>query len=243
MADVNTEVIEPDVNTVTFDGKLIGTMDAMSAALSANQIFSVSATEDRLIVFDVETRDMQKRPLLFFIMTFTSSTVQLDYSVPKDVSDKLRKLSVLRNLMGALSLVSQSFAIDQKAFFEYVDSAVDDVVASMSQGYGVLFNSYDSLLAEHRELRRLNLELASSNKTLAADATRLSRENEELRGKLKLLENYSDESLMVMIEEWIDSHSDTIDVPEFSKAYKVPQPRVEQILSRMVAAGFIEMKG
>lgn len=113
----------------------------------------------------------------------------------------------------------------------------------MSQGYSTLFNSYDSLLGEHRELRRLNLELSSSNKNLTVQATTLTRENEDLRDKLKVLENYSDESLMVMVQEWIESHNSTIDIPEFAKAYKLTQPRVEQILNRMTAAGFIELRG
>ncbi len=60
---------------------------------------------------------------------------------------------------------------------------------------------------------------------------------------MKALETYSDESLMVMIEDWIDAHNNTIDIDEFSKAYKIPQPRVEQILNRMVTMGYIELKG
>lgn len=243
MADEAAGMVEPQVNTVIFDGKLTGSFGDMASAVSGNQLFGVSSSEEKLIVFDVETRDMQKRPLLFFIITFRKDSVELEYSLPKDTSEKLRKLSVLRGLMGVLSMVAKSYSADQKSLLEYVDGAIDDVIASMSQGYSTLFNSYDSLLAEHRELRRLNLELASSNKGLTADATRLSRENEELASKLKALENYSDESLMVMIQEWIESHNGTIDISEFAKTYKITQPRVEQILNRMVASGFIELKG
>ncbi len=243
MADEAPGIVEPSVNTVIFDGKLLGGIGDMEASLSGTQLFSVSKSEDKLVVFNVETRDMQRRPLLFFIITFRKDSVELDYSVPKDTSEKLRKLSVLRNLMGVLSVVSKVYSVDQKSLYEYVDAAIDDVIASMSQGYSTLFNSYDSLLAEHRELRRLNLELASSNKSLTADATRISRENEELKDKLKALENYSDESLMVMVQEWIESHNSTIDMAEFAKTYKVTQPRIEQILNRMVAAGYIELRG
>ncbi len=243
MAEEAAGIIEPQVNTVIFDGKLTGPFGDIEAALSSNQLLGVSSSEDKLIAFEIETRDMQKRPLLFFIITFRKDSVELEYSVPKDTSEKLRKLSVLRNLMGVLSLAARSYSVDAKSMFEYINAAIDDVIVSMSQGYSTLFNSYDSLLAEHRELRRLNLELTSSNKALTADATRLSRENEELAAKIKTLENYSDESLMVMVQEWIESHGDTIDIPEFAKAYKITQPRVEQILNRMVAAGFIELKG
>jgi DNA-binding IclR family transcriptional regulator len=48
---------------------------------------------------------------------------------------------------------------------------------------------------------------------------------------------------MVMIEDWIESHSDTIDIMEFSKTYRLTAPRVEQMLNKMVSMGYIELKG
>jgi len=48
---------------------------------------------------------------------------------------------------------------------------------------------------------------------------------------------------MVMLEDWIDAHNSTIDIIEFSKSYKIPAPRIEQMLNKMVTAGYIELKG
>jgi hypothetical protein len=64
-----------------------------------------------------------------------------------------------------------------------------------------------------------------------------------LTAKLKDLERYSDQSLMVMVQDWIESHANTIDIGEFSKNYNLPQPRVEQILNKMVSLKYIELKG
>ena len=70
----------------------------------------------------------------------------------------------------------------------------------------------------------------------------LKKENEQLKGRLKELENYSDDSLMVIVQEWIESHDNTIDINEFAKNYKIIQSRVEQILNKMVTSGYIEAK-
>ena len=48
---------------------------------------------------------------------------------------------------------------------------------------------------------------------------------------------------MAMVQDWIEVHSSSIDVGEFSKTYKVPEPRIEQILNKMVSMGYLELKG
>ena len=61
--------------------------------------------------------------------------------------------------------------------------------------------------------------------------------------RLKVLETYSDNSLMVIVQDWLDAHDDSIDVNEFAKNYKISPTRVEQILNKMVTLGYIELKG
>lgn len=236
-------VIEPNVTTASFKGAPEAPLSGIAEKLSGSDLFSVSSMEDRVVVFRVESRDMQKNPFLFFIMTFTKDGLTLQYSTPKDTSEKLRRLSVLGSALSVLSMLTGTYSVDQKALLEYTDSAIDDVITSMSQNYSSLLNSYDSLLAEHRELRKLNIELNNSNRSLSAQAAKLTADNEKLSERLKALENYSDESLMVMVQEWIETHNNTMDIGEFSKAYKIIQPRVEQILNKMVSLGYIELKG
>lgn len=242
MAD-EPSVIEPNVSTAQFRGSLRSTFQAIADLLAQSQLFSVSVTASSAIVYRIESRDMQKNPFLFYVITFTKDGTTLQYSIPKDMSEKLRRLSVLRGFMSVLSMVGDAYSIDGKTVYEYAGSAIDDVLSSVSQSYSSLLNSYDSLLAEHRELRKLNIELNSSNTSLTAQASNLSNENEGLKARLKALENYSDESLMVMVQEWLETHNSTIDIGEFSNTYKVTQPRVEQILNRMVSLGYIELKG
>jgi len=235
--------LNPNLFEFSVNGTLTGSFSAIAGRLSTIQTLSVKENPDSLIVLSVESRDMEKNPFLFFIFTFKPSGIDVQYSIAPDTSEKLRRLYVIKNLLSLLSLIPELYTIDQPTFYQYIDSSIDDVLGSLSQSYSALFNNYDSLFNEYRETKRLNIELTQSNKNLSVKATQLSKENDELKARLSELETYSEESLMVMIQDWINAHSNTIDIGEFSKAYRVSQPRVEQVLNKMVAQSYIELKG
>ncbi|MCL5442371.1 MAG: hypothetical protein M1603_01645 [Candidatus Marsarchaeota archaeon] len=243
MTEENIGITEPDVDSFQISATLKGSFEAISTRLTSLQVFYISVMQNSLVLFRIESRDIQKRPFLFFIITMSQSGVSVQYSIPKDTSSKMRKLYVLRNLISILSLITDQYEVNQTELFQYLDSAIDDVINSLSQNYSALFNNYEALLTEHRELRRLNIELTNSNKNLTASAAQLKSDNDDMKRRLDALESYSDESLMALIEDWIESHESTIDVNEFSKNYKVVPPRVEQILNKMVSLGYIEVKG
>ena len=207
-------------------------------------MFSIKINPDNsLVMLNIESRDIQKNPFLFFIITLKPDTISVQYSIAQDTSEKMRRLYVIKNLLGILSLITDLYYADPAGTYQYVDSAIDDMLNSLSQNYSALFNNYDSLFNEYRELKRLNIELTASNKNLTVQAAQLSAENRDLKNRLSSLETFSDESLMVMIEDWIDAHNNTIDLMEFSKTYKISPPRVEQMLNKMVSTGYIELKG
>ena len=72
--------------------------------------------------------------------------------------------------------------------------------------------------------------------------SQLNDENKKLKEDLSALQKYSDQALMNMIMDWIEVHNSTIDVGEFSKTYNIVQPRIEQILDKMVSQGYLELK-
>ena len=236
-------VVEPETEEIGIKGKLLGDFSAMESRLSSLQLFISKATSDSLTLARVESRDIQKRPFLFLIIRFEKDSISLEYTIAPDTSPKMRRLYVLKMLLGVLSLVSDLYAADDVELFQHLDSSIDDMLSSLSQSYSTLFNSYDSLFNEYRELKRLSIELTSSNKNLTVQASLLSEENDALKQRLGSLESYSDESLMVMVQEWLESHDNTIDVNEFGSTYKIIPPRVEQILNKMVSLGYIELKG
>lgn len=238
-----TGLIEPKIAEIILNGSLLGNFSAMSGRLTSLQMFSIKEGPDNLVLLSVESRDIQKNPFLFFIITFTPEQVRVQYSIALDSSEKMRRLYIVKNLLSVLSLVTDLYTADVASVYQYTDSVIDDVLGSLSQSYSSLFNNYDSLFSEYREIKRLNIELLAANKNLTVQASQLSSENKEIKSRLESLETYSDESLMVMIEDWIDSHSDTVDIIEFAKTYRLTAPRVEQVLNKMVSMGYIELKG
>jgi hypothetical protein len=234
--------MEPGTEGISIKGKLLGDFSSMESRLSSLQMFMSKATSDDLTLARVESRDIQKKPFLFLIITFKKDQVDLEYTIAPDTSPKMRRLYALKILLSVLSLSADLYKVDDAEIFQHVDSAIDEMLDSLSHGYSTLFNSYDSLFNEYRELKRLNIELTSSNKNLTVQAMQISEENKALKQRLSDLETYSDESLMVMVQEWLESHDSTIDVNEFGNTYKIIPPRVEQILNKMVTLGYIELK-
>ncbi len=235
--------IEPKTDSLEIKAKLAGSFEEMYKRLYGLQLFIVEKPQNSLKILEIESRDIQKRPFLFFIIELEQERATVNYTIAPDSSPKLRRLFVLKTLTSILSLVADVYTVDNTALFQSLDSAIDDVLNSITQGYSTLFNNYDSLSNEYRELKRLNIELAASNKSLAVEALQFSDQNKGMAERLKVLETYSDSSLMVMIQEWLDSHDDAIDVNEFAKSYKMNPTRVEQILNKMVTLGYIELKG
>jgi hypothetical protein len=235
--------IEPKTDSLEVKGKLIGSFDDILKRLSNLQLFMTEKIPNGIRILRIESRDMQKRPFVFFIMELGADRILLNYTIAPDSSPKIRRLFVLKNLVGVLSLVSDLYRVDNTDIFQHLDSSIDDVLGSISQSYSSLFNNYDSLFNEYRELKRLNIELEASNKNLTVQALQLSDENKKISEQLKFLESYPDNTLMVMVQEWLEAHDDTIDINDFAKNYKMNPTRVEQILNKMVTLGYIELKG
>jgi hypothetical protein len=235
--------VEPKTEELTVKAKLIGSFDDIKSRLSDIQTLSLEKTESQLNVVRIESRDIQKKPFLFIILELKKDSLDVSYTIATDSSPKLRKMIALKTALGILSLITDLYAVDTTEMFQYIDSAIEELVGSLSQSYSALFNNYDAIFNDYKEIKKMNVELASANKNLSVQASQLSEENKRLSARLKELEVYSDESLMVMVEEWLQAHSSEIDVNEFGKIYKVNPTRVEQILNKMVSLGYIEIKG
>jgi len=240
---VAEEEVAPKVEEVSFAGSLTGTFDSIAAKLSQVPFYEVTKGDNEVNVIHVESRNVKKQPFLFYIIKIRQEGLVLTYSIIPNTSDRLRRVTVLKNLASVLALLSPDFKIDEQKFFQYMDSAITDLLSGMSESYSALFNKYDALLLEYSELRKLLNELSASNRNLSLQASQLSEENKQLKAQLEELQTYSDEALMAMVEDWLEVHDSTIDIGEFAKAYKIPEPRVEQILDKMVSLGYLELKG
>ena len=238
-----TPVIEPKIEEFSINGTLSGNLQDVNERLSKLPIFELKLNQDNVSIVRVESRDLQKRPFIFMLFEIKKDSIAIQYTVAPDTSDKIRRLNVISTLFNILSLIADIYTVDSREIFQYADSAIDNVLNSITQSYSTLFNKYDSMFNEYRSMKRVNLELAAANRTLTVQASQLNKDNELLKGRLEQLEKYSDEALMAMLQEWIESHDSTIDIDEFAKLYKLTPTRIEQVLNKMVSLGYIEMKG
>jgi hypothetical protein len=238
-----TAFVEPKTEEIEVKAKLIGSFNDVARRLSQIETLDVERGDSLLRVVRVESRDIQKRPFLFVLMELGQDRLMINYTVASDSSPKIRRMEALKEALSMLSLITDLYTVDNTEMFQCLDSAIDELSASMSQSYSTLFNNYDAIFNEYKELRKMNAELTSANKNLSVQASLLSEENKSLSARVKELEGYSDDSLMVMAQEWLETHNSEIDVGEFGKVYKVNPTRVEVILNKMVSLGYIELKG
>jgi hypothetical protein len=204
--------------------------------------YSISSTPTDISLVKVESRNISKRPYLFHVIKITQSSIVVTYSYLPDSSLNLRRAAVLKDLSSILSLISDKYALDMSKFFQYIDSVLESLTTGLSQNYTTLYNRYDSLLTDYRDLKRLNIELTASNRNLTIQSAQLSEDDKSLTLQLESLKKLSDESLMALIEEWIQVHGNSIDIIEFGKSHDVSPTRVEQILDKMISLGYIELK-
>jgi hypothetical protein len=234
--------IEPKVEQLSFPGKLVTSFDDVKQKLMNVPFYSFQPGDGKLDIIRVESRNLKKKPFLFYIFSVRQDAIDAVYSIVPGSSDRLRRAVVIQNLASLLSVIKDSFQIDESKFFQYVDSVLGNMMNGMSQSYSTLFNKYDGLLNEYVELKKLSKDLVVSNRNLTIQTGQLSEENKKLNEQLKSLQSYSDETLMAMVDDWIEVHNSSIDIEEFSKTYKVSEPRIEQILDKMVSMGYVELK-
>ena len=232
----------PKMEKITFPGKILTSFDSIKQKLTQIPFYSIGLEDDGLTVARVESRNIRKMPYLFYVMKIGRDGIEIVYSIPQDTSESLRRTAILRDLASMLSNLSEDYTLSQGELLQYTDSTLDKLISGLSQSYSVLFNKYDSMLDEYRALKRLNLELSSSNRNLTIQTAQLSTENKTQAAELEKLQKYSDESLMSIIQEWIEVHNNTIDIEVFSKNYGITAPRVEEILDKMVSAGYLEVQ-
>jgi hypothetical protein len=243
MADAEGSQVEPIVEGIKLKGSLTGAFEEAARRLASIQMYSIKATPTELTLVRVESRNIQKKPFLFMIFRLTGSFAEINYSIGADTSAKTRRLSVLKNFVAVLSLISDLYHVDDSELYQHMDSVIDDVLNSLQASYAQLMSSYESLYNRYIQIKKLNINLSNSNKNLSTQATMLSSENIDIKSRLTVLESYSDESLMAFVEEWLDTHDGTIDVNEFAESHRITSSRTEQILNKMVSLGYIELRG
>lgn len=228
---------------LVFPAKLSGTLEEIRERIKSVPFYETDLENNILTVIMVESRNIRKMPYLFYMIELKDGEMDVSYSIPNDVSETMRRATMLKNIASLVSLASDHYSIDEGKLLQYVDSTLDTILKGLSQPYSTIFNQYNNLLSEYRALKRLNLELSASNRNLTVQAEQLTEENKKMGEELKKLQKYSDDSLMVMVQDWIEVHGNSIDINEFAKTYGISAPRAEEILDKMISMGYLEMRG
>ena len=185
----------------------------------------------------------QHAAVKIYLIEIKSEEVSVSYSIPSTTGEILRRASILKDFSSLMSLISEHYVVDQGKLMQYIASTLDTTIKGLSQPYSTLFNQYNTVMVDYRAVKRLNVELSASNRNLIVQTSQLSEENKKMSEELDKLKKHSDESLMVMVQDWIDVHNNSIDVSQFAKTYDISVPRAEEILDKMVSLGYLEMKG
>jgi DNA-binding IscR family transcriptional regulator len=203
----------------------------------------LNVDKDSLVVLNVESRDIQKNPYLFSIITFKPDMIEAKYTCLANMSPKKRRIEVLRHFLNLLTLTEECYDIRLAEVFQLLESSISNMTEYVSSDYDKLYSTYDSLKTEHANLQKKVRDLTDSNASLSKENYELKSKNDDITLRLRGLETFSDQVLSLKIQEWLSEHKGEINIADFSKVYNVPENRVEQMLNKMVTEGFIELKG
>lgn len=233
---------EPKVEEVEFPGKLVTSLESIKSKLLQVPFYTTKLNSSELDIIRVESWNVHKMPFLFYIIKVKEDSLTMTYSIIPNTSERIRRATALGGLTTVLSMIADDFKISEAKFFQYIDSAIGEILNGMSESYSTLFNKYDALVSNYAELRKLSQDLNIANRNMTIQTSQLSEENKNLQEQLNALQTYSDDALMAMVQDWIEVHNSSIDITEFAKTYKLTEPRVEQILDKMVSQGYVELK-
>jgi len=231
----------PKVDGFKIKAKLTGSVRNVSDILRTVSFLEVAPEKDAVNAVYVESRDINKNPYLFSIIRIRQDELEVVYSIPPEIAPRKRKLDVIRYVLNILSLVADDFAVENRTLYQLLETAVKDLLDSVTMDYSKLYTAYDSLKKDADDLRQKVDRIQGQNEALTAKNYELKAQNDEFNLRIKSLEGLSDELLKSKLQEWIMEHNGEINIIEFTKVHSVPGTRVEQILNKLVAEGYLEV--
>lgn len=215
--------------------------ELMKAVQNINDIETVEL-KDKIALVRVESRDIDGLPYLFTIIYLGKNTIEVMYSVTPEISMRKRRLMLLRYVANIITLLKGTYDIDLASFMQVLDVFLAEINEFATSDYEALYTKYDSVLSKLEDARRRIEQLEESNEKISRKLIELKDERDELKLRVSELEKYSDDALMLKIQDWLREHGNEINISDFSKIYKVRESRVEQILNKMVREGYLEVR-
>ncbi len=223
-------------------GRLKGNKKELFEALSKLTFLEIAERNEGLITINVESRDIRKKPYLFSVTYFDRDKIKVLYSCVAGMSPKKRRLDILSYFLNLLTLIGDTYSIDDKEIYQLLQDAIKDMSEYVTLDYERMYAEHDSLKNEVETLKQRVNTLRESNDLLSRENYGLKTRLEEYKLKLEKYESTSDEVLAVKLQEWVSEHAGEIDITDFSRVYEIPESRVEEMLNKLVMKGFLESR-
>lgn len=231
----------PKVDGFKLEGRMTGRPDEIANALRAVSFLKVAKEKTAVSAANVESRDISKNPYTFSVIRFDKEGIDVVYTVPPSVSPTRRRIDIIRHLLNTLTLVADHYETDPKLILQLLEQTVKEIEDYATNDYKQLYATYDSMRREVEALRRNYSIMKKQVSSLSRDNYDLKNENDELKVKIEGLQGMSDGVLKAKIQDWVIDHGGQMSVPEFSRVFRVPEARVEQVLDELVKGGFLEI--
>ena len=232
--------IEPMGASFKFGAKRKVTKEQLLKMIERIPDAEIADIKDSVAVIKIDSRDIDGAPYLFNILYLNADSIEMMYTVTPEISMRKRQLELLRYTTNMLTLLKDAYDVDLASYMQVLDIFLAEIKEFATSDYEKLYIKYDALLAKVEETQKQYERMKESNEKISKDTLEMRDEKNELKMKVDELEKFSDDALMLKIQDWIREHGNEINLGDFCKLYKVSESRVEQILNKMVREGYSE---
>jgi len=232
--------IEPIGASFKFNAKRKVTKEQILKLMERIPDAEIVDMKDSVAIIKIDSRDIDGAPYLFSILYLNPDSIEMMYTVTPEISMRKRQLELLRYTTNILALLKDAYDVDLGSYMQVLDIFLEEIREFATSDYEKIYTKYDALLAKEEELLKQIEKYKESNEKISKDLIELREERDELKLRISELEKFSDDALMLKVQEWVREHGNEINIGEFCKTYKVSESRVEQILNKMVREGYLE---
>lgn len=237
---IDDVVKEPTVEGFELPAKRVGTIDEIVNTLSQVSYLQTVVDGNNVVILNIESRDIDKRPYLFSMTFLQPDLIKVLYTITPGMSPRKRRIDILRYFFTILSMIDEYYNIQMADIYQLFEDSIDKISEYVTLDYEEMYAKYDSLKSENERLKRDLARMKETNRELSKENYELKTKIDDLKIKLKKLSKYSDYSLKVRIIEWIKEHNGEINIPEFSRMYGIPDAKTEELLNSLIKEGYIE---
>ncbi|MEW6528635.1 MAG: hypothetical protein AB1391_01980 [Candidatus Micrarchaeota archaeon] len=231
---------QPHVDGFKIFAKLKTNLKDVDSKLRTISFMEVVSEKDCVNAAYIESRNIEKTPYLFALFKFRNDAMDIMYSIPPNIAPKKRKLDVVRYFLNVLTVLGSAYTIEQTAIYQLLDAALKEMNDFVGLDFNKLYINYDNLKKDYEDVSRRFKRLQQKVDILNNENYNLKTKNDELSLRIKQLETMSNDTLKEKLQEWIYEHENEINISDFSKFYKIPETRVEEMLNVLVKEGYVQ---